>query len=120
MITNTQDLQNDRTEDESAKADLNTEALRLQLAIDLWEGYVTKNYAVVDEVNALLMDTETTDNLINKLRQAVTEECKRPKMGRGCLMYSAYEKVIDAVCKDIAGRYTTVDEFEAAREGLGL
>lgn len=120
MITNAHDLENDRTADEQEGADLNTEALRLQLAIDLFEGYVAKNYAVVDEVNAMLLDVDTTDNLINKLREAVTEECQRPKMGRGRLLYSAYEKVVDAVCKDIAGRYTTVDEFESAREEFGL
>lgn len=120
MTTNNHDPQNDRTADEAAETDLNTEALRLQLAIDLFEGYVTKNYAVVDEVNALLLDADTTDNLINKLREAITEECQRPKMGRGCLMYSAYEGVVDAVCRDIAGRYTNVDEFEVAREEFEL
>ncbi len=109
-----------REQDEAEAADLNIESLQLSLAIDLFEAYVTKNYAVIDEVNDSLTNTDTTDNLINKLREAVTEECKRPKMGRGCLLYSAYEKVVDAVCRDIAGRYETEGEIDAAREGFGL
>lgn len=96
------------------------ERMRRELAIDLWEAYVTGNHAVIDEVNDSLLDTDTTDNLINKLREASTEECQRPKMGRGCLMYSAYEKVIDAVCRDIAGRYTTEGEIEDARRAFGI
>ncbi len=69
--------QYEQDQDEAESADLNIEALQLSLAIDLWEAYVTKNYAVIDEVNDSLTDTDTTDNLINKLREAATEECKR-------------------------------------------
>ncbi len=112
--------QYEREQDALEAADLNIEALQLSLAIDLFEAYATKNYAVIDEVNDSLTDTDVTDNLINKLREAATKECKRPKMGRGCLLYSAYEKVVDLVCRDIAQRYTTEGEIEAAREGFEL
>lgn len=111
--------QYERDQDALESAGLIIEALQLSLAIDLFEAYVTKNYAVIDEVNDSLTDTDTTDNLINKLREAATEECKRPKTARGCLLYSAYEKVVDSVCRDIAGRYTTESEIEAARKEYG-
>ncbi len=112
--------QYEREQDALEAAGLNIEALQLSLSIDLFEAYVTKNHAVIDEVNDSLTDSDVIDNLIDKLREAVTEECKRPEMGRGCLLYSAYEKVVDEVCRDIAGRYTTGGEIEAARKEFEL
>lgn len=112
--------QYERDQDALESADLKIEVMQHNLAIDLWEAYVTKNYAVIDEVNDSLTDSDVIDNLIDKMREAVTEECKWPKMGRGCLLYSAYEKVVDEVCRDIAGRYTDEDEIERFRREFGI
>lgn len=109
-----------REQDAIYEGDAKLESMIQDLAIDMYEAYVTGNHSVIDEVDGRLTDTDVTDNLISKLREAATEECKRPKMGRGCLLYSAYEKVIDAVCRDIAGRYTTESQIEAARKEFEL
>ena len=110
----------DRDADDQAKADLHLEAAQVETANDIFDGYFTKNYSVIDEVNDALLDTDTADNLINKLREAGTVECQRPVMGRGCEVWPAYRNLIDAVCLDIAQRYETLDELERFRLDMGV
>ena len=110
----------EREQDALEAADLELEAAQVETANDLFDGYFTKNYAVIDEVNDALLDTDTTDNLINKLREAGTAECQRPVMGRGCEVWPVYKNLIDAVCLEIAQRCKTMEELERFRLDMGV
>ena len=109
-----------KEQDALEAADLHLEAAQVETANDLFDGYFTKNYSVIDEVNDALLDTDTADNLINKLREAGTVECERPVMGRGCEVWPAYRNLIDAVCLEIAQRYETIGELERFRLDMGV
>lgn len=110
----------EREQDDLEAADLHLEAQQVETANDLFDGYFTKNYAVIDEINQHLMDADASDNLINALRQAGTIECERPVMGRGCEVWSTYRKLIDAVCTEIAQGKKTIGDLERFRLDMGV
>jgi len=109
-----------REQDALEAADLELEAAQVETANDLYDAYFTNKQDVIDEVDDALTDTLTTGNLINKLREAGTVECQRPVMGRGCELWDAYRKLIDAVCLEIAQRCETMEELERFRLDFNL
>lgn len=110
----------EREQDALEAADMYLEAAQIETANSLFDGYFANNHAVIDEVNQRLMDEDASDNLINKLREAGTVECERPIMGRGCEVWPAYSKLIEAVCMEIAQGQKTIEDLERFRLDMGV
>lgn len=106
-----------REQDAIADGEIHLERLQQELADDMFDAYVTNNGAVIDEVNDALASDE---RMIVLMRKAMTKECQRPVMGRGCELYDTYWKLLDSVCLDIAKRCTTPDEFDKFRREFEL
>ena len=107
MIINTHDLEHDREADHAASQELRLEAAQQLLADDLFDGYMSKNYMVIDEVESIITsDIDTMDNLLKKLRDNYTMD--------GVAIRNAYQKVIACVCEDIAKRYKSLDKVGSA------
>lgn len=102
------------------KADEAREQMQMELSGDLFDAYVLGNSDVIDEVDDSLTDTDTAENLLNKLRVAMGKECDKLPSKRGSDVHAAYQQVISAVCDDIASGYDTVDEVERFRREMGL
>lgn len=106
-----------RHQDALADGEQHLEFMQQALSDDLFDAYVTKNYAVIDEINDALYGEDT---VVDQMREAMTKECERPVMGRGCEMYSAYLKIISEECDKLAKRCKTPDEFDRFRREFGL
>ena len=106
-----------REQDALADGDEHLERLQQELADDMFDAYVTGNSNVIDEVDDALASHDT---MIELMRKAMTKECQRPVMGRGCEVYDTYWKLLDSVCLDIAKRCSTPDEFDKFRVEYGL
>ena len=106
-----------REQDAIADGEEYLERLQQELADDMFDAYVTGNSNVIDEVDDALASDERK---IVLMRKAMTKECQRPVMGRGCELYETYWKLLDSVCLDIAKRCTTPDEFDKFRREFEL
>lgn len=102
MILSAHELEHDTAADHAASAEARLEAARGQLSDDLFDGYMTNNYSVIDEVDQMLSSVDTLDNLLKKLRDSFTMD--------GKALRTAYMKVVAACCDEIANRYTDIDE----------
>ena len=106
----------ERQQDAIAEGDAHLESLQQALADDLFDAYLTENHDVIGEVDDFLADYPWPD----RMRAAMTKECERPVMGRGCIAYKALETAISEACEHIAKVCTTPDEFDRFRREFGL
>lgn len=85
-------------QDKIYQAEERLETARQELADDLFDGYMSDNYSVIDEVDArMVASRDTIDNLLKKLRDNFTTDCQA--------MRTQYMKIIACVCEEIAGEY---------------
>lgn len=102
----------ERQQDAIAEGDAHLESLQQALADDLFDAYLSNNFAVIDEVDDALRGVDTLDNMLKQLRDSWTRD--------GMALRAAYMKVIGAVCEDIAKGRTTPDEFDRFRREFDL
>lgn len=102
MITNTHDLENDRTADEAADADQELENSRTAFAEALFEGYFNNNGAVIDWLDEELSDDP--EMLLKVLRDNFTRD--------GQALHTVYMKHIAQLADRLAKAETTVKGIE--------
>lgn len=104
-------MQHQREIDEASDADIALEKAKKEFSNDLFDGYFTKNYAVIDEVEELASEEDALNLLLKKLRDAYPSAS-----GVTC----AYRDCISSACDEISGRPGSLKELEAYRRNYDV
>lgn len=109
-----------RVVDEAYEAERELEKAQHELADAMYDAYLSGNQDVIDEVDDSLTDEITWLQTLNIIREAMTTECERPVMVRGCVIYKAIERQLGNVCEAIAGRCDAMEKVEKFYGEFGL
>lgn len=103
--------QHQREIDDASDAELALERAKQEFSNDLFDGYFTRNYAVIDEVEGLACEEDALNHLLKKLRDAYPSAS-----GVTC----AYRDFIASVCDEIADRAGDIYTLDNHRKSYGL
>lgn len=103
--------QHQREIDEASDAELELERANKEFSNDLFDGYFTRNYAVIDEVEELASEEGAINSLLKQLRYGY------PREG---FVFLSYRDFIAEVCDEIAARADDIVAVGMHRRGYGL
>ncbi|WP_339806365.1 hypothetical protein [uncultured Marinobacter sp.] len=99
--------------DEAQARQEQLEAAQRELANDLFDGYFTRNGAVIDEVSDLLEGTDWQDRMIDDLRNAFMT-------GSPLVFRLAYQRIMIDAVNEIARKCKDLDAINTMRKDLEL
>lgn len=103
--------QHQREIDDASGAELALEKAKQEFSNDLFDGYFTRNYAVIDEVEELASEEGAINNLLKQLRYGY------PREG---LVFLSYRDFIAEVCDEISERADDIIAVDDHRRAYGL
>ena len=91
------------------------EKAQLELAVALFDEYLSDNEKVVQEVHEELTNVEEeTQWMLTSMRAGLKMDCRKPINERGSDSYRRWQSIILGVCADIAGREDTLSKIDEA------